>query len=539
MMKKNFFSKVAVALFMTAAVLTSCSEDDPPAAPALSISPEQATIAFLADGTTTDNTTFVVTTNQSAWDAVSNQTWCKVTKTATGFTVSADANASTTAPAPATVTVTASGATSIVINVTQSGTTPVVVSEPLLHFTSKAPETHIVDVTNAIEWEVSDKPEWVNVEINSNSLTVTAERTKNLTERNGVITINAYSAGTTTIEVEQDAATVQYYSRNLLSIPIEHLSYNGRYAAGEYDQRGIVFDLYNLSDENYTGVIYEFVDHPELQSEGSFQLRGITNDGTPFARSVTPDGVITTKHVATPFPNNFHTPYLLTNGVESELPFPATYRTGTSYMGVIPDMISPDGKHIIGRINSNGSAWVASKWTRNGSGTYDFTEIGTEEDNNWDGDKWLQWLEANTITGLSASGKYLSGVLRVPQGGTIFNPIPAKYIPFVYNLETDALTRVTLSDIGITEQAGAIAPHVTDNGTLFVSTPYSFPFGSDRTPYVFENGQSKTFAAWVLEKYGVQIDNNGFVSAVSADESVLIWVTYEPTGFVNHFIVIE
>jgi hypothetical protein len=539
MMKKKFFSKVAVVLFVTTAVVTSCSKDDPPAAPELSISPEQASIAFSADGTTTDNTAFVVTTNQSAWDAVSSQTWCKITKTATGFTVSADANASTAAPAPATVTVTASGATSIVINVTQAGSTPVAVSETTLHFTSKAPETLIVEVTNAIEWDVSDKPEWINVEKSGNNLTVTAERTKNRTGRNGVITINGNSAGTATIQVEQDAATVNLYTRNFLSIPIEHLSYNGRYAAGEYDQKGIVLDLYNLSDDNYPGVIYEFVDHPELQSSGSFSLRGISNNGVPFARGVTPDGVITTKYVATPFPNNFSTPYLLTNGSESELPFPATYRTGTSYMGVMPDMISPDGKYIIGRINSNGSAWVAAKWTRNGSGTYDFAEIGTEEDNNWDGDKWLQWLEANTITGLSASGKYLSGVLRVAQGGTIFSPVPARYIPFVYNPETDALTKVRLSDIGITEEAGAIAPHVTDNGTLFVSTPYAFLFDGDRTPYVFENGQSKTFASWVQEKYGVQIENNGFVSAVSADESVLIWVTYEPTGFVNHFIVIE
>jgi formylglycine-generating enzyme required for sulfatase activity len=89
--------------------------------PTLSLTPAgQTAIAFAADGTTADNTAFTVTTNTGAWDAVSSQTWCTVTKTATGFTVSAAANTAFTAPAPATVTVTATGATPIVINVTQA-----------------------------------------------------------------------------------------------------------------------------------------------------------------------------------------------------------------------------------------------------------------------------------------------------------------------------------------------------------------------------------------------------------------------------------
>jgi formylglycine-generating enzyme required for sulfatase activity len=91
----------------------------------LSISPQQTVIAFAADGTTSDNATFTVSTNQSAWDAVSSQTWCKVTKNANGFTVSADANTAfiAPAPAPATVTVTAAGAAAIVIEVTQAAAT--------------------------------------------------------------------------------------------------------------------------------------------------------------------------------------------------------------------------------------------------------------------------------------------------------------------------------------------------------------------------------------------------------------------------------
>jgi formylglycine-generating enzyme required for sulfatase activity len=115
--------KTMTSLLMTAAisaVMISCSKDDPAPAPTLSISPSQSAVVFNADGTPDGNATFVVTTNQSAWDAVSSQTWCKVTKTATGFTVSADANTALATPAPATVTVTAAGATAVVINVTQA-----------------------------------------------------------------------------------------------------------------------------------------------------------------------------------------------------------------------------------------------------------------------------------------------------------------------------------------------------------------------------------------------------------------------------------
>jgi hypothetical protein len=122
--QKNKMNKLMTSLLMTAAIsaaMISCSKDDPAPAPTLSITPSQSAVVFNADGTPNGNAVFAVATNQSAWDAVSSQTWCTVTKTAAGFTLSAAANASATAPTPATVTVTAAGATPIVINVTQAG----------------------------------------------------------------------------------------------------------------------------------------------------------------------------------------------------------------------------------------------------------------------------------------------------------------------------------------------------------------------------------------------------------------------------------
>jgi formylglycine-generating enzyme required for sulfatase activity len=121
------FRKTMTGLLITAAIsaaMISCSKNSEPApVPTLSITPSQSAVVFNADGTPGGNATFTVATNQSAWDAVSSQTWCKVTKTAAGFTVSAAANTAFTAPAPATVTVTAGEATPAVIEVTQAAAT--------------------------------------------------------------------------------------------------------------------------------------------------------------------------------------------------------------------------------------------------------------------------------------------------------------------------------------------------------------------------------------------------------------------------------
>ncbi|GHT20937.1 hypothetical protein FACS189430_00190 [Bacteroidia bacterium] len=92
------------------------------AAPTLALSPAgQTAIAFAADGTTANNAAFTITTNTGGYEAVASASWVTVEKTETGFTVSAAANASyTDTPDAATVTVSATGATSVVLSVTQS-----------------------------------------------------------------------------------------------------------------------------------------------------------------------------------------------------------------------------------------------------------------------------------------------------------------------------------------------------------------------------------------------------------------------------------
>lgn len=103
-------------MLLTAVTLVACNKgDDPPFETTLSVDPP-ASIHFTAAATET----FIVsvTTNQSKWEVVSSQNWCKVAPEGNSFTVSAVPNTLETAPTPAIITVTA-GNKSISIDVTQ------------------------------------------------------------------------------------------------------------------------------------------------------------------------------------------------------------------------------------------------------------------------------------------------------------------------------------------------------------------------------------------------------------------------------------
>ena len=106
-----------VAFTMPAANVSVTAEFIVPT-PVLSVSPEDA-IHFTANAPESENMVVAVMTNQLSWDATSDQTWCKVTKSDNAFTVSAVPNTSASAPTPAKITITAGNASSLSINVTQ------------------------------------------------------------------------------------------------------------------------------------------------------------------------------------------------------------------------------------------------------------------------------------------------------------------------------------------------------------------------------------------------------------------------------------
>lgn len=112
--------KKATLLFicMTTFAMLSCSKDDASDTPTLSIEPSTA-LTFSATGTETF--TITVVTNQTSWDAVSDQTWCKIQKEATHFIVTAPPNTSTAASPTATITITAGKAQGLTLIANQSG----------------------------------------------------------------------------------------------------------------------------------------------------------------------------------------------------------------------------------------------------------------------------------------------------------------------------------------------------------------------------------------------------------------------------------
>ncbi len=83
----------------------------------LSVS-SNSSIQFSAFATEAPKTIYV-TTNQSSWSVVSDQTWCKVTKENNSFIVSASPNFSEQPPAVATITVSAGNAIPVKIDAIQ------------------------------------------------------------------------------------------------------------------------------------------------------------------------------------------------------------------------------------------------------------------------------------------------------------------------------------------------------------------------------------------------------------------------------------
>ncbi|MDR3226621.1 MAG: hypothetical protein LBT56_03005 [Prevotellaceae bacterium] len=407
-------------------------------------------------------------------------------------------------------------------------------TESSLHFTSKAETSQTVEVKNVTNWEVVNNLDWITAQKQGNNLIVTAQPSRLLTNREGIITVVNTDKPESLAEIQilQDHGTPKVYTLDLDGVPLEHLSNNGRYAAGEWNQTGIVFDIEKISNVNYTAPVYPFADNPQLRSEDLFSLSGVSNNGIPFAKGVTADGTTTVKISVTGLD---YIPILVKNGTdETQLPKPATWitSTGGDYLGVVPDLISGDGKYIVGRIMNYGNIWVACKWTLDGN-TYKFSEIAPEEiTTEFDGmyTDITKYPKPQTSTGLSLDGKYSCGVINKLPVGSYGNH---EYTPYAYNMETGTLTKVS-------GEIDAIATFVTDNGTLFYASPNQYPAVGDKNPYVYENGQKSEFKAWVQTKYGIDIGTNaGYVSAVNKDESVVMWVTYEPTGFVNHVIVIE
>lgn len=113
-------TKLLVLLAGALILLAGCKKDEND--PILSITEiEGGVINFTSEAPAEEAIEITVTTNQSSWDAVSDQTWCKVTKTAGKFTVTADPNTPSVMERTATITVSAGMSAPKTISVRQTG----------------------------------------------------------------------------------------------------------------------------------------------------------------------------------------------------------------------------------------------------------------------------------------------------------------------------------------------------------------------------------------------------------------------------------
>lgn len=171
----------AVAICAAAMLASACTKDKDE--PTLSLNKPATPIEFTAAATETF--VYEVKTNQQKWDVVSDQTWCKIVKTAASFMVKADENFSTEAPAPATITVSAGNAKPIVIKVTQKAADALLSlssDKTDIVFTAEATEKFVYEVkTNQELWAAKSNQEWCRVTMDDNNFMITAEPTTSTT----------------------------------------------------------------------------------------------------------------------------------------------------------------------------------------------------------------------------------------------------------------------------------------------------------------------------------------------------------------------
>ena len=231
-MKKHIFKFSAVVL--TAAMMasvTSCKDKNEEPAPVLTVSPPTSMVTFDENGSTSDNTTFSVETNQSSWTIEKDQGWVSATKNdaGTGFTISASRNDNQESQPDATVTIKAGKAPSVMITAKQSG--HVIVIEPTISIDPDAAtvEPEGEDVTIAVtasgEWIVQIPTEtagWVLLKSQSETQAVlTVAENESTNERLATVIFKLTDSNTQTpfnltqngiepfISIDSDVATVE------------------------------------------------------------------------------------------------------------------------------------------------------------------------------------------------------------------------------------------------------------------------------------------------------------------------------------------
>ncbi len=321
-------------------------------------------------------------------------------------------------------------------------------------------------------------------------------------------------------------------------IALTAISENGRYIAGYNSDAGMVIDVTKLIyvfneetgemetgfEDGYVVPVYTPENNPEMTVDFVFAVQAVDNNGNAYPMSVTPDGSIMVNYRRV---SGREQPFIIENGIEKDLPLPTEYYViPEDFRGAQPDYISADGNVIVGRFHTY-SPYVSMYWKKNGAGEYECGSIARELVVTQQSGPYTDMIEYpvnQPASGASFNGRYAYGSIH---RGTN-NSQPRR--PYIFDIETGVTTLVP-------NQTSANATAATDDGILFFATPYSG--GGLRTPYVFENGTTRTLAEWVKENYDLDIPNSGTVRIVSRDKKVVVWFENSVDGYVNHILVVK
>lgn len=177
-----------------------------PPPPTLSVTPSNQNV-----GSTAGSTNFTVTSN-SAWTAVSSDTWCTVTASGTGngtIVASYTVNPNTTTRV-ATITVTVTGVTPQDVTVTQSGVAGTLSIAPSNQNVPSTQGTTNFTVTANVSWTAVSSETWCTVTSSgSGDGTIVADYDYNMatTSRIAIITVTGNGLTPQTVTVTQAGAT--------------------------------------------------------------------------------------------------------------------------------------------------------------------------------------------------------------------------------------------------------------------------------------------------------------------------------------------
>jgi len=154
----------------------------------------------------TGNKAVNITTDAPGWDANTTATWLQITKQSQSIVVNVpEQNRSSTART-ADIIVTAGNADPVTLTVSQGEKHELSVDKTELTFESNLSNQTVIITTTAPNWSASitSGSNWLSTAINSNILTVTAQRNATSSSRTGSIRVSAGSADNVIISVTQN-----------------------------------------------------------------------------------------------------------------------------------------------------------------------------------------------------------------------------------------------------------------------------------------------------------------------------------------------